>query len=922
MDNIKKFVNEWKNRGYEKGETQKFWLALLRDVLNVDEPETYIDFEVPVNLGHRSFIDAFIIDTKIIIEQKSIDKNLEAAAKQSDGTTLTPYEQAQRYGNALPVSMHPRWIITCNFQEFSIYDMEKLTPPIKILLDELPQKFSMLEFIIDKYQHDIRMEEELSVAVAKKVDKLYDTLKKNYKNANNPESLKSLNKLCVLIVFLMYSESVGIFGKNKLFTKFLETEGDLRRGLRDLFKNLNTPLNLRDPYDDKLNLFPYVNGGLFDEENLEIPTITPATRKIILQDMIPFKWQDISPTIFGAVFESTIKSKTVRHGGGMHYTSTRNIHKIINPLFIDDLRAEFNKIKTDKKALIKFQDKLAHITVFDPACGSGNFLTESYIQLRKLENDALKIIYADGQIILGDVFNPVKVSIQQFYGIEIDDFAVKVAQVALWISEIKMLQETAEIIHKKLEVFPLKSYSNIHRTNALTTDWQNVIAAQNLNYIISNPPFLGTKEQTAAQKNEIIALCKDFKALDYVTGWYKKADDFIHDTKIRAAFVSTNSICQGEQVAPLWTNLDIHIDFAYQPFKWYSEAAGSAQVHVVVIGFSRAPNPAPKKIFTVEYERDDDKKLIRYDEGENKGYPKEIISCVTTQNINGYLMDAPNIYVTKRKLPLCDSPIMTKGSYGTDDGNLIIEAADYDEFIKREPLAQKYIREIVGGDEFINGKKRYCLWLVDCPPNELVKMKLVMKRVQAVKDFRLKSKKAATVKDAETPWLFQEIRQPDADYIVIPFTSSENRKYIPMGFMDKNIIANAGVQTIPNATIYHFGILTSNVHNYWTRAVCGRLEMRYRYSGTIVYNNFPWCSPSAKQKAAIEQTAQAILDVRARYPEATLADLYNELTMPKDLRAAHKANDAAVMRAYGFSAKMTEPEIVGKLFEMYVELTK
>ncbi len=922
MDNIKKFVNEWKNRGYERGETDKFWLALLRDVLNVDNPETYINFEVPVKLEHKSYIDAFIIDTKIIIEQKSLNKNLEAAAKQSDGTILTPYEQAQRYGNALPVSMHPRWIITCNFREFLIYDMEKLTPPIKILLDELPQKFSMLEFIIDKNQHDIRLEEELSVAVAKRVDTLYETLKKNYRNADNPESLKSLNKLCVLIVFLMYAESVGIFGKTKLFTKFLETEGDLRRGLRDLFKNLNTPQNLRDPYEDKLNLFPYVNGGLFDEENLEIPKITPATRDILLREVIPFHWKDISPTIFGAVFESTIKSETVRRGGGMHYTSTRNIHKILNPLFLDDLRAEFNKIKTDKKALVKFQDKLASITVFDPACGSGNFLTESYIQLRKLENEVLKIIYGDGQIILGDILNPVKVSIRQFYGIEIDDFAVKVAQVALWISEIKMLQETAEIIHKKLEVFPLKSYANIHRTNALTTDWQNVIAAQNLNYIISNPPFLGTKEQTAAQKNEIIALCKDFKALDYVTGWYKKADDFIHDTKIRAAFVSTNSICQGEQVAPLWTNLGVHIDFAYQPFKWYSEAAGSAQVHVVVIGFSRAPNPAPKKIFTVEYERDDENKLIRYDEGENKGYPKEIISCVTAQNINGYLMDAPNIYVVKRKLPLCDSPEMTRGSGPTDDGNLIIEAADYDEFIKAEPLAQKYIKRYMGAEEFLKNKMRYCLWLVDCPPNELLKMKLVMKRVQAVKAFRLKSKAVATRKIADTPALFQTIRQPTTDYIVIPRVSSEKRNYIPMGFMTPDIIVSDAVQFLPNATIYHFGMLTSSVHMAWMRAVCGRLENRYRYSNTIVYNNFPWCSPSGKQKAAIEAAAQNILDVRAKYPEATLADLYNELTMPKDLRAAHKANDAAVMRAYGFSAKMTEPEIVGELFKMYVELTK
>ena len=900
MNDIKKFFAQWSGRGYEKGEMQPFWLSFLRDVMGISEPEKFIRFEVPVKLKHTSFIDAFLPDTKVIIEQKSLSEDLSQEKSQSDGSNLTPYEQAQRYGTSLPYSMRPRWIVVCNFAEFLIYDMETLGEPQKIFLDELPEKFHLFDFLIDENKNKLRIELELSLKAGEIVGKLYDALHAQYLNPNNENSLASLNKLCVRLVFCLFAESSGIFGKHKIFRDYLAEEKNIRWALIHLFDVLNTPANDRDPYlDDTLKKFPFVNGGLFSGA-IEIPNFTPEIKNLLLEEASSgFNWAGISPTIFGAVFESTINPQT-RRAGGMHYTSVENIHKVIDSLFLDDLRQELETIKQSarirKKNLLAFQDKLATIKIFDPACGSGNFLTESYLSLRRLENEILKELFGS-QIQLGELVNPIKVSIGQFYGVEINDFAVAVAQTALWIAELQMIQETQEIIHRDLDFLPLKSYSNIVEGNSLQLDWQKVCPQPN--YIIGNPPFVGKSFQTPAQKSDmknIFASISGYGNLDYVTCWLKKAADFIHDTKISCAFVATNSIAQGIAVPPLWTylfKLGVKINFVYQTFKWTSESEDLAAVHCVIVGFANFDAPI-KKIF--------DSKGVR-----------------VVQFINAYLLDAPDVIVLPRAKPLReDIPLMIVGSCPTDGGNFLLTADERDNLIKNEPAAQKWIRRYVGSNEFINSIMRYCLWLKDCPPNELRKMPRVMKRVEGVKNFRLASKKAQTRRRADTPTLFAEDRFIDAPKILVPQVSSETRRYIPIGFVAADVVVNNLAYFAANATLYHFGILTSSIHMAWVKIVAGRFENRFRYGATTVYNTFPWCEPTKSARQAIEASAQRILDVRAKYSDATLADLYDELSMPKDLRDAHKKNDLAVAKAYGWENILDdEPKITVELLKLY-----
>ena len=692
----------------------------------------------------------------------------------------------------------------------------------------------------------------------------------------------------------------------------------IRRALVELFKILDQKPESRDKYlaDDNpaLAAFPYVNGGLFNDEDIEIPPFTEELKTLLLENASEdFNWSDISPTIFGAVFESTLNPET-RRSGGMHYTSIENIHKLIDPLFLDGLKAEFAEIKeitvdrTRKAKLESFQMKLAGLKFLDPACGSGNFLTETYISLRRLENETLSLLHR-GQIML-DVGDPIQVSIGQFYGIEINDFAVTVAKTALWIAESQMMKETEDVVHMSLDFLPLKSYANITEGNALQVDWASVVSKHELNYIMGNPPFVGYSLQSKAQKNDILSVYVDEKGkpyktagkIDYVSGWYFKAAQLMQGTAVRTAFVSTNSITQGEQVAgvwkPLYERFGIHIDFAHRTFRWDSEASIKAHVHCVIVGFSNEPNPAPKRIYTTE----------RYQE---------------VENINPYLLDAPNVFIDSRTNSICNVPQMVYGNKPTDGGFLFLSPEERDELLKREPGTEKFIRQIYGATEYINNKARYCLWLVGASPSELRKSPFIMERVEQVRQFRLNSTKAATQRSADTPTLFQEIRHPDSEYIIIPCHSSETRRYIPFGFVSSNILVNNAVQLIPGGSIYHFGILTSNVHMAWTRAVCGRIKSDYRYSKDVVYNNFPWPTPTDTQKAKIEQTAQAILDARARYPESSLADLYDELTMPPELRKAHQDNDRAVMQAYGFSVRdMTESICVAELMRMYQSLTE
>ncbi len=910
----KEFANFWADKGYEKGQSQVFWLTLLNKVLGVDNPEQYISFEDKVMLDHTSFIDGYISATHVLIEQKSRDRDLRKAIRQADGTLLTPFQQAKRYSADLPYSKRPRWIITCNFQEFLIYDMEKPNgEPESILLKNLPKEYYRLQFIVNSQNENIKKEMEISIKAGEIVGILYDALLKQY-NEKDEQELKSLNELCVRLVFCLYAEDSGLFGEKLAFHNYLQgfQVKDTRRALIDLFKVLDTKIEDRDKYlDDELAKFPYVNGGLFANENIIIPHLTDEIIDILLHKASEnFDWSEISPTIFGAVFESTLNPET-RRSGGMHYTSIENIHKVIDPLFLDNLKDELEKIKeikvekTRKQQLEAFRNKLSTLTFLDPACGSGNFLTETYISLRRLENEAL-IAQTRGQtmIDLGDV---IKVSIGQFYGIEINDFAVTVAKTALWISESQMMKETEEIVNQQLEFFPLKSYANIVEGNALRIDWNDVILKDKLSYIMGNPPFVGARLMNKHQKKDVLSIFgnswKNIGNLDYVSCWYKKATDYIEDTSIRVALVSTNSICQGESVINLWKPLfkqGIHIDFAHTTFIWDSEAQQKAHVHCVIVGFSIATSFKDKIIYSLD----------RYQK---------------VKNINAYLIEAENVFIENRKKPICNVNEMLFGSMPNDGGHLSsIDEKEMAEIINKYPESKICFKKIVGADEFINGKTRWCLWLKNISPNLINSIPYIKQKVSAVQELRENSSRDATKRLALTPFLFGEIRQPEkGNYLLIPSTSSERRRYIPIGFLDSSIIATNANLIVPNATLYEFGILTSNVHNAWMRVVAGRLKSDYRYSATIVYNNFPWPNPTKEQQAKIEKTAQAILAARAIYKDCSLADLYDDVTMPPELRKAHQLNDRAIMEAYGFWGKVkTESECVSELMKMYQKITR
>ncbi len=918
----KSFAAYWKGKGYEKGESQAFWLSLLRDVYGVEHPEQFIIFEEQVHLDHTSFIDGTIPSTKVLIEQKGLGKDLKKPIKQSDGTLLTPFQQAKRYITELPLSQHPRWVVTCNFEKFFVYDMERPGgEPEEILLENLVKEYYRLQFLVDEGSEHLKREMEVSIAAGEIIGLLYDAFHKQYADPDSEQALKSLNVLCVRLVFCLYAEDAGIFGHHGMFHDYL-TEFDarkMRRALIDLFKILDTPPEKRDPYlkDDfpELAAFPYVNGGLFENENIEIPPFTDEIQELLLSKASDdFNWSEISPTIFGAVFESTLNPET-RRSGGMHYTSIENIHKVIDPLFLDDLKKEFTEICeiavecTKERKLKDFQKKLASLSFLDPACGSGNFLTETYLSLRRLENEVLRVL-SHGQIAFGDAnWNPIQVSLGQFYGIEINDFAVTVAKTALWIAESQMMKETEEIVLMHLEFLPLKSYTNIIEANALRINWGDVVPKQKLNYIMGNPPFVGARlmEQGSIQKKEvqnIFGNIKDVQDLDYVTCWYKLAAQYIQNTNIQTCFVSTNSICQGSQVPILWNVLfndyHIHINFAYQTFKWDSESSSQAAVHCVIVGFAGF-NRNEKWLFT---------------DGSNG----KIVS-----NISPYLVEGEDIFVVAEKESLCGMSKMSFGNQPRDGGFFVIKEDEYHDIMEKEPELQKWLHPYIGADEFIKGKKRWCLWLKHSSPKDIMNSKILSEKVEAVRQFRLSSKAKTTNGYAKVPQLFAQITQPDdVDFLIIPRVSSERRRYVPIGFVTADIISSDAVQIVPDATLYHFGVLISNVHMAWMRVVCGRLKSDYRYSKEIVYNTFPWPDTTDDQKVKIEQTAQAILDARAQYPDCSLADMYGEkMYLFPELLKAHQNNDRAVMQAYSFSVKdMTESQCVAELMKMYQELMK
>lgn len=908
----KEFAERWKNKGYEKGESHKFWIDLLENVLGISDAVDFIKFEDTVHIDKATgFIDGFINETKVLIEQKSINKDLKKAIKQSDGSLLNPFQQAKRYSAELAYDKRPRWIVTCNFKSFLVYDMNNPNgEPEEILLKDLPKEYYRLSFLVDTKNEHLKKEEELSFKAGELVGRLYDAFSKEYIDINNEQSQKDLNELCVRLVFCLYAEDAGLFGRKNIFHDYLAKYDDLtlmRENLIKLFRILDTPLNKRDPYlEDDLNQFPYVNGGLFSNENIEIPKFTEEIKNTLLAKASDeFDWSEISPTIFGAVFESTLNPNT-RRSGGMHYTSIENIHKVIDPLFLNELRDKLNEAesykneKTRNEKLIEFQNYIASLNFLDPACGSGNFLTETYLSLRRLENEALEVM-SNGMMML-DMSGIIKVSIQQFYGIEINDFAVKVAKTALWIAEAQMWNETKKIISTMSNIgdfLPLETYENIVEVNALRIDWNDVIPNSKCNYIMGNPPFVGARLMSPVQKEDVAEIFKDIKNygnIDYVGCWYIKAADYMKNTNIETALVSTNSICQGEQATILWKgmlNNGVNINFAYRTFRWDSEASLKAHVHCIILGFS----------YKVR-----DKKAI-YDNGKFN----------EAKNINAYLVDAPNILIDSRSNPICNVSKADFGSMPNDNGFL----SDYSkeqvlEINTKYPESENMFKLFIGATEFLHKKERYCLWLKGISPTLIKKVPPVYEAVEKVKELRNNSNREATRKLADIPMLFGEIRQPDGDYLVIPCHSSEKRRYIPVGYVNKNVICSNANILVPNANLYSFGVLMSNVHNSWMRIVSGRIKSDYRYSVKIVYNNFPWPNPTKEQKDKIEKTAQAILDARTLYQDSSLADLYDELTMPVELRKAHQANDVAVMEAYGFNWKtMTESECVAELMKMY-----
>lgn len=911
---IQEFISRWTGHGDEKQETQKFWFELLQ-AMGYQSPSDLLQFEKRVKLdGSTRFIDVYIPQTRVIVEQKSLGIDLSKAEQQSGGDLLTPYNQARRYDNNLPVGEKARWIVCCNFERFEIHDMEKpLAEPEVVLLKDLEKSIQGFSFLTDIKVQAVRREEEISFKAGKLVGELYDMILPQYADPSNPDTLKSLNQLCVRLVFCLYAEDTGLFGEKDKFYKYLKAfnPGQFRKALIELFKVFDTPYEERDRYmEPELASFPYIKGGIFTED-IEIPLFTEQIIDVLLNKAsLEVDWSDISPTIFGAVFESTLNPAT-RRSGGMHYTSVENIHKVIDPLFLDDLRAEFEQavnipVKAKRnKALTDFQDKLAGLKFLDPACGSGNFLTETYLSLRRLENETLQALGIEGMLYFGEEFSPIKVKIDQFYGIEINDFAVSVARIALWIAESQTMKETEHIVQRPIEYFPLRENPNIVEGNALRIDWNEVVPKEELNYIMGNPPFVGESLRTKEQSEDMAALFgvgSPETKLDYVLCWYKKAIGFIDDKKIHSAFVSTNSICQGESVPAFWKSFKrsgFDIDFAYRSFKWENEASDAASVYCVIVGFSRSLCSL-KHIFFQD-------------------------RVVEANNINGYLCDAPDVWLESRSSKCVHGmPKITKGSEPTDDGQLFLTKSEKDGLIASYPELAEYIQPFVGAKEYLECKtgeySRFCFWFEGKPLGKVAYIPELRKRFQHIKEKRQSSSADRVRNKADYPYLFCQSRQPKTDYLIIPRHTTSSRSYIPMAYMSCNVICGDSNSMIPNTTLFMFGVLESATHMSWMKTVCGRLGMGYRYS-PLVYNNFPWPAPSEVQKAKIEKTAQAILDARELYKDCSFADMYGEkMYLFSDLVKAHQANDRAVMEAYGFDPAMTEEQIVAELLKMYQKL--
>ncbi|GAB3947491.1 DNA methyltransferase [Corynebacterium tapiri] len=933
----RRFSEEWADRGYEKGDTATFWNELLRTVVGMHDIVTSVRYEERTDA--RGFIDVTIADAKTIIEQKSLGVSLDKPDVRQ-GQQVTPFEQARNYANTLPYSQRPRYIIVCNFGQFRIHDLERQRPDqnyLSFTLAELPEQFHLLDFLIDPQRSRQQREERVTMDAGELIATLYRALRQQYIDPDSAASQHSLNVLCVRLVFCLFAEDAGLFGKDAFYSYLHGTPANRIRGrLLELFEVLDTPVDQRDPYlTDDLRSFPYVNGGLFSAKAngaVEIPNFTDEIKDLLLDEVSrDTNWAEISPTIFGGVFESTLNPET-RASGGMHYTSPENIHKVIDPLFLDDLKTELAEILAEsgvsankrRKKITAFHDKIAGLTFFDPACGSGNFLTETYISLRRLENKILSELSNQQTFLDVGGESPLKISLDQFYGIEINDFAVSVASTALWIAQLQANIEAQTIVTGVIEDLPLVDAANIHHGNALHKDWSEVIEPAECDYIIGNPPFLGNSKLSAEQKEDRVTIFgKDGGLLDYVACWYKLAADFMAGTTCEAALVSTNSIVQGQQVTPLWKPLfadGISINFAHRTFTWSNEAKDQAHVFCVIIGFSHVERPN-KVAWTYRRASAEERAA---------GAPREIGERHAVEHLNGYLVDAPSVFIERRSKPLSNVPGMAQGFKPADGGNLLLSPEERDELIAAEPGAGKWIRKFSMGQEFINGDDRYCLWLPEITGPELKALPHVRAHIDACREWRLvQTQTGDAYKLADRPHLLRPTSKfKDGTYIGVPKVSSQRRKFIPLGFVDDGMIPGDKLYFIPSDSRYIFGVLMSTFHNAWMRVVGGRLKSDYSYANTIVYNNMVFPDATDAQVTAIESAAQAVIDARELYPGESLADLYdpdNDFLHP-ELVKAHRTLDRAVEQAYGvdFSAlpeAEREQAIVNHLFELYVKET-
>ena len=911
------FARKWEGRGNENQDTQLFWIELMQNVLGLEDAVSRVEFERPVSTAassHEGYIDVLIPSAKVLIEQKSLGIDL-AREEVRQGRKVTPAQQGLAYAQGMPLSQQPRYIVACNFAEFWVYDRERDSlcrePLLRLELVELPKNLAAVQFLKGSGEAPSTVSQAVSVEAGKIMAKLHAQVAEAFDDPDAPENQHGLSVLMTRLMFLMFCEDAGLTEPNA-FRDYVShfQAADLRRGLKELFVWLDTKPEDRDRYaEDWLKRLPYMNGGLF-RERTEIPPLSEEFRHtLVVEGCQEFDWTGVSPTVFGSIFEGAL-SHDHRRANGQHFTNPENIHKVIDPLFLDALKAEFEDARSRpvaggarRKALEDLHAKVGGISVLDPACGSGNFLTESYLCLRQLENRILLELAGEQSYLSFEDQGErdVLVSLANFHGIELEDFACCVARTALWIAEKQADADTAKVTQRVYQELPLRDYEGIMCANALRIDWEDAVPASEVDYVIGNPPFIGYSNLTAGQKEDRADIFGNAGGtLDYVACWHRKASDYVRGTHARCAFVSTNSICQGQQVEPLWRPLfedGVRIDFAHQTFVWNSQATDEAHVHVIIVGFSRE-GVAPKLLF------------------DGEGNVREV------GNINGYLAAAPDAFVARRSKPICGVLPMVRGCQPTDNGQLLLTQEEHDELLSREPTAEPYIRPFSMGAEYINGVPRYCIWMDGADPAVLTRLPLVRERVQAVREFRLASKKAATRKKAATPWLFDEVRPPKGEsYIAFPAVSSGRRKYIPTGFVTSGMIPGNKIYYVDGGGIYEFGILTSLFHNVWTRLVAGRLKSDFNYSNTIVYNNFVWPEPSDAQRGEIERCARAVLDARAAHPDATLADMYdpdNDFLFP-DLMAAHRSLDAAVEAAYGVDFGGDEERIVAHLFALYAE---